>query len=378
MLSGGGNDGPLTLRKAGDQLLLGRAKGGAGAVTFLDALTGAIQGHFHWQDTMAIQVRDLLPLAGGGLIVVGALEDQSFVARPWIARIAANGALVWQSQGTGNDILNHVVSDGAGGFVTTSQARLYHFDSAGTLLASLAPSSSVFSELAPSANGYLVTINVNGRPLVLSLAANLSINWQRTISPGPTGTFSLGKPVQASDGIYFAGSTDAAGAGDTDLVLVKLDNTGNVLWSVTLGTGGADQVGRVFESATGKVYVSGAMGQRAFVGRFTPSGSFELGGLFDAMKTARELQDTDAGVVFAMQGSQFEASLASAHWDLTIPGCANTAYSGEGLDGSVAVAPLVLTSLSGALVLNASSAGMVGSGVVRVDAGLPSLVGHCP
>ncbi len=74
----------------------------------------------------------------------------------------------------------------------------------------------------------------NGDVYVVKLDANGNLQWTKTIGgPGDEIGFSL---IQTSDGGYaIAGATYSFGAGDEDVYVVKLDANGNLQWTKTIG-----------------------------------------------------------------------------------------------------------------------------------------------
>jgi len=80
--------------------------------------------------------------------------------------------------------------------------------------------------------------------------------WTKTL--GGTGHDRGASVVEVSDGgLVVAGVTDSYGAGYADLLLVKLDGSGNHLWTKTLGGTGHDRGASVVEVSDGGLVVTG-------------------------------------------------------------------------------------------------------------------------
>jgi hypothetical protein len=63
--------------------------------------------------------------------------------------------------------------------------------------------------------------------------------------------------IDRNGNIYIAGSTNSVGAGNSDVLLLKYDNSGNLLWAKTWGGGSDEQGARVAVDTGGNVYVAG-------------------------------------------------------------------------------------------------------------------------
>jgi len=91
---------------------------------------------------------------------------------------------------------------------------------------------------------------------VVKLDAKGNLRWTRTIG-GPKGDegYSL---IQTSDGGYaIAGYTESFGAGEWDVYVVKLDASGNLQWTKTIG-GPADEIGNsLIQTSDGGYAIAG-------------------------------------------------------------------------------------------------------------------------
>ncbi len=91
---------------------------------------------------------------------------------------------------------------------------------------------------------------------VLNLNADGNVIWQKLYHGCCSDTFRSIVPTR--DGGYIAaGSTTSFGAGNADAWVVKLDGTGNVAWARTFGGGGADAAQAIQQTSDGGYIVVG-------------------------------------------------------------------------------------------------------------------------
>jgi uncharacterized delta-60 repeat protein len=83
-----------------------------------------------------------------------------------------------------------------------------------------------------------------------------SLLWQRTWG-GSSNDLGHGVVVDSSGNVYVTGSTNSFGAGAADILLLKFNSTGSLLWQTTWG-GSSDDGGRgVAIDASGNIYITG-------------------------------------------------------------------------------------------------------------------------
>jgi hypothetical protein len=190
-------------------------------------------GSIQWQKTYggpaddeAVSVQETLD---GGYVVAG--ETQSYGAGDWdiwILKLSASGAIEWQHTygGRGRETCSAdpIVQTLDGGYVVTGHTASF---GAG-----------------------------NSDVWVLKLDENGAIQWQKTY--GGRGYEEAHAIRQTVDGGYaVAAFTSTFGAGDWDVWVLKLDQSGAVLWQKTFGGQGRDVTWSVHQTADGGCVVTG-------------------------------------------------------------------------------------------------------------------------
>lgn len=92
--------------------------------------------------------------------------------------------------------------------------------------------------------------------LVLRIDSNGGVLWQKIISTEKD--CYLTSTVKGPDGsLWLVGQTNGSGAGGQDVMIVKIDRDGNLIWQKTYGTAADDYAGRAALTADGNVCVLG-------------------------------------------------------------------------------------------------------------------------
>ncbi len=91
---------------------------------------------------------------------------------------------------------------------------------------------------------------------VVKLDSSGNLQWTRTVG-GPSWDYGYAI-VQTSDGgLLIAGETSSYGAGSFDIYVIKLDSTGHLLWTKTIGGPGADRGYAILQSRQGSYAIAG-------------------------------------------------------------------------------------------------------------------------
>lgn len=200
----------------------------------------------------------LCPLSDGGCLVAGTRLDWSSGGYAgWIARLTAEGALLWREMLPGLTSVNLAGADGGGKFVLTGS--LYR-DPAAPWLALMDGDGHLQWQrefaggtlcAAPTPNGGVVAVNarqVLPDPTwvvrVMAIDSQGSVTWQRAFQDLNQGWHYPGLAVLPDGKIVAAVATDMFSQtyGDTDTWLLCLDPAGQVLWQSLLGQNGPDDL----------------------------------------------------------------------------------------------------------------------------------------
>ena len=111
--------------------------------------------------------------------------------------------------------------------------------------------------------------------LLLKYDSQGNLLWRRTWGgSGDEGASGVG--LDSAGNVYVVGSTDSFGAGWYDALILKFDASGNLIWSRTWGGGGYDAGYDVAFDASGNVYVAAesySLGNRAVLLKFDSNGN---------------------------------------------------------------------------------------------------------
>ena len=189
----------------------------AGAVTWQKAYGGA-------NDDSANSIQQT---ADGGYIVAG--DTSSFGAGgsdAWVMKLDSTGAVTWQKTygDEGSQYFKHIQQTADGGYIAAGENR---------------------SSGAGSDDVWVMKLNATG-----------GVTWQKTY--GGIGNDWAHVVQQTEDGGYIvSGATYSFGAGDRDAWILKLNSTGAVTWQKTYGGGDEDYVTSIQQTADGGYIVAG-------------------------------------------------------------------------------------------------------------------------
>lgn len=130
--------------------------------------------------------------------------------------------------------------------------------------------------------GYTYSYGVgNGDFILCKINSSGVVQWTRTIG-GSSNELSIGSiDIDSSDSIYIHGYTASAGAGGVDMYLAKFTSSGTVSWQRTLGGTGADRAYEVKVDDSDNVYVAavtyseGAGSADALLVKYNSSGTLQ-------------------------------------------------------------------------------------------------------
>lgn len=139
--------------------------------------------------------------------------------------------------------------------------------------------------------------------LLVKMNSDGNIIWQEVLN-GNSET-SNDAVLDSSENIYLAGYTNASGAGGNDGYVAKLNVDGNIQWQRTIGTSYSfdSQVGISIDPSEGNVYTAMSGNSLAYVMKYTSSGTLSFQRRVDASAdTAYDTVSVSGNTYVATQG----------------------------------------------------------------------------
>jgi uncharacterized delta-60 repeat protein len=305
----------------------------------------------------------------GGYVVAG--WTSSFGAGSYdmyVVKLDSSGNVVWTKTigGIGDDQAWSIIRSSDGNYVvagwTNSFGSNYDFyvvklDSSGNIIWTKTIGGSgddqAWSITQSSDGGYVVagrtsSFGAGGWDFyVVKLDSSGNVQWTKTIG-GPGSQDEAWSIIQSSDGGYVvAGWSDSFGAGLRDFYVVKLDANGNVVWSKTIGGNYGDGAHSIIQSSDGGYVVVGstesfgAGGWEMYIVKLDSSGNVQwtktIGGPAFFDDAVSIIQSSDGGYVVSGYTNSFGAggddffvvkldSSGNVVWAKTIGGIGDDAW----------------------------------------------------
>ncbi len=239
-------------------------------------------GDIEWQRIYGGGYKDVAysiqQTADGGYIVAGFI---SFVfggeTDVWVLKLDSTGDIEWQRAygGSNSDAAKSIQQTDDGGYIVAGYT-------------------SSFGEGESDV-------------LILKLSSSGDVEWQKTY--GGSDVDSVESIKQTNDGGYVAaGSTNSNGAGWSDILILKLDSSGDIEWQKTYGESSGDGAYSIQQASDGGYIVAGftysfGAGERDFwVLKLSPDGNVEWQRSYGGANndTAHSIQKTaDGGYIAA-------------------------------------------------------------------------------
>jgi hypothetical protein len=239
-----------------------------------------------WTKTIGGSSQDvaysIIQSSDGGYVVAGGTG--SFGAGGsdiYVVKLDSGGNVQWTKTigGSSQDVAYSIIQSSDGGYVVAggtgsfgagdSDIYVVKLDSSGNVIWTKTIGGSLtdvaYSIIQSSDGGYAVagytgSFGAGGWDIyVVKLDASGNVQWTKTIG-GSYGD-EANSIIQSSDGGYVvAGWTESFGAGDRDMFVVKLDSSGNVQWTKTIGGSNDDGALSIIQSSDGGYVVAGGTG----------------------------------------------------------------------------------------------------------------------
>ena len=187
-------------------------------------------GDVQWKKTIGgssiDDARSIIQTTDGGYAIAGYTD--SYGAGNYdvvVLKLNSSGTLQWYKVigGTGDDIGFSILQTTDGGYTVSGHSRSFGSDGM-----------------------YIIKLDSNG-----------SILWNRIINGADADGFQT-CIVQSSDGGYVSsGSTNSYGAGNYDIYIVKLNSSGTLQWAKTVGDTGTDNAFSIIATADGGYAAAG-------------------------------------------------------------------------------------------------------------------------
>jgi uncharacterized delta-60 repeat protein len=251
-------------------------------------------GNIVWAKTIGGSYDDIansiIQSNDGGYVVAGMYSFGERHSNFYVVKLDSAGNIVWAKTigGSGYDEANSIIQSSDGGYIVA---------------------------------GYTSSFGSGGDIFVVKLDSSGSVQWTKAI--GGSYGYLANSIIQSSDGGYVvAGSTWSFGAGYSDFYVVKLDSGGNVQWTKTIGGSYEDIAYSIIQSSDGGYvfagYTSsfGAGSRDIFVVKLDSSGNVQwtktIGGSYDD-EAGSIIQSSDGGYVVAGYTSSFGAGDADIY-----------------------------------------------------------------
>jgi len=240
-------------------------------------------GNVLWTKTIGGSSDDgassIMQSSDGGYVVAG--ETRSFGAGEddfYVVKLDSNGNVVWTKTigGSDLDVATSIIQSSDGGYVVAGYTYSFGAGAADFYVVKLDSSGNVVwtktiggsfwdfaHSIIQSSDGSYVVAGWtesfgegNGDIYLVKLDSSGNVVWTKTI--GGSYNDGAGSIIQSSDGGYVvAGYTYSFGAGAADFYVVKLDSSGNVVWTKTIGGSSDDGASSIIQSSDGGYVVAG-------------------------------------------------------------------------------------------------------------------------
>jgi uncharacterized delta-60 repeat protein len=343
----------------GGYIVAGRAFGfGAGnfdsLIIKLDS-SGNIQWSRAIGGTNFDEARSIQQTSDGGYIVAGWTNGFGTIDDVLIIKLNSSGTIQWSRVigGTNVDIAYSIQQTSDGGYIvagrtesfgTGGDALIIKLDSSGNIQWSRAIGGTngeeALSIQQTSDGGYIVAGITNSfgagnyDALIIKLNASGNIQWSRAI--GGTGSDQARSIQQTSDGGYIvAGYTESFGTGG-DILIIKLNSSGNIQWSRAIGGTGSDQASSIQQTSDGGYIVAGSTnsfgaGGDVLIIKLNSSGNIQWSRAIGGTNSdyARSIQQTSdggyivAGDTLSFGAGSFDFLIIKLDSSGNISGCGN-------------------------------------------------------
>jgi uncharacterized delta-60 repeat protein len=334
---------------------------GAGNIDFLIIKLDS-SGNIQWSRAIGGTGNDYVysiqQTSDGGYIVAGYTYSFGTGGDVLIIKLNSSGTIQWSRAigGTNEDAAYSIQQTSDGGYIVAGYTKSFGAGNDDVLIIKLNSSGNIqwsraiggtnedaaYSIQQTSDGGYIVAGYTRSfgagsyyHTLIIKLNSSGTIQWSRAIVR--TSYDQAHSIQQTSDGGYIvAGWTRSFGGGNDDVLIIKLDSSGNIQWSRAIGGTNVDYANSIQQTSDGGYIVAGytgsfgAGGSDALIIKLNSSGNIQwsraIGGTnFDAAFSIQQTSDGGyivAGVTHSF-GTGGDALIIKLDSSGNISGCAN-------------------------------------------------------
>ncbi len=189
----------------------------------------------NWDKTFGGNMRDkahsIIQTADGGLAIAGVTSKDSSYNDIWVLKLDKSGNLLWDKTfgGSNEDKAYSITQTADGGLAIVGYTK---------------------SKGAGFSDVWVLKLDKSGRLL-----------WDKTFG-GSNSDWAYSITQTADGGLAIAGYTESKGAGKSDVWVLKLDKSGNLLWDKTFGGSDWDSAYSIAQTADGGLTIAGYTGSK--------------------------------------------------------------------------------------------------------------------
>ena len=209
------------------------------------SVDGTLEWSQYFGGTFTDTAYDIVEMGEGGYIIVGSsdstdvdITDNKGSYDYWIVRISENGKLIWEKNYGGDEIdeARGIVSSGDGNYLIVGDTRSSNDD---------------VSLNHGAADVWVIKINSSGELLWEKTYGGTDFDAGRAICPSQNGGFVLAGSSRSADGDL------TENMGQNDAWVLKIDDSGSLVWEGSLGGTKIDLAHSVTELVDGTVIAVG-------------------------------------------------------------------------------------------------------------------------
>ena len=207
---------------------------------------GSLQWRYYFGGTDNDRAHAAVAAPDGGFVMAGFSESDDFdISQPngsydfWVVKVNRQGELQWETNlgGTGIDIASDIAADPRGGYLVAGQS----FSTDGDISANRGES-----------DVWVVRLDPAGNMLWEQSYGGTAFDAAESIALTSDGNFLISGTTRSSN-------ANLQNAGENDVLLLKIDGAGRLLWQTTYGGPGIDLGFDAVEAADGSIYVAGEL-----------------------------------------------------------------------------------------------------------------------